>query len=744
MNPGFGQTNAMFNKQTQPSQYDFQNVKPPPTGYGGPSRAGMPPGTAMKAGQDKNRPVTSNRGANYGTAMAAGDPMGQTMRSKQVLETKKTEVGPDEQAKKIEKEIHALIEASAQLSVKANHAEALEKAKEAAAKEKQLKKARESSGTIDQLNPDLAFCVQFTLANQYQNNGMANEALQAYTSIVKDKKYAAGGRLRVNMGNIYFEQKKYSVAIKMYRMALDIIPKSSKEMRYKILKNIGHAFVKLGQFQDAFASYDAVLEGAPDFNTAFNLILCLYALGDSDKLKKYFSMMLSIDLPGSQEEEEEEEEGHNDEKLLKNDKLKEEMKERSREALKFILESSKLIAPMIDPDIINGYDWIIEALKSSSYQMAESEIEIAKALAFLKRKNIEKAIESLKSLEKKDKSMMARAATNISFLYFLESDFKNAEHYAEIAVEYDRYNAKALVNKGNCLYVRNEFLRAKEQYLEAIGVEADCVEALYNLAFVNKKLNMFMEALQALDKLQTIVSSSPEVIYQIASLHELMGDFKNALKWYQILLTKTPSDPNILARMGAICSREEDEHQALHYYSESYKYLPVNIDTISWLGIYYVKSELYEKACIYFERAAQIQTKEIKWKLMVASCYRRMGSYQKALKMYEDVYAECPDNLECLKFLVQLCKDMNLRYDHYASQLKKVERALEAQQARFGGFGGQDDDDDQPDYRNQHEPIESHVNIETRGNPKQKMMQQRPPEDDEWANQEQVDDMLPM
>ena len=78
----------------------------------------------------------------------------------------------------------------------------------------------------------------------------------------------------------------------------------------------------------------------------------------------------------------------------------------------------------------------------------------------------------------------------------MEADFKNAENYAEIAVEYDRYNAKALVNKGNCLFFRNEFLRAKEQYLEAIGVEADCVEALYNLAFVNKKLNMFMEALQ--------------------------------------------------------------------------------------------------------------------------------------------------------------------------------------------------------------------------------------------------------
>ena len=42
---------------------------------------------------------------------------------------------------------------------------------------------------------------------------------------------------------------------------------------------------------------------------------------------------------------------------------------------------------------------------------------------------------------------MARASSNISFLYFLEGDYKNAEEYADIAIDYDRCNAKALVSK---------------------------------------------------------------------------------------------------------------------------------------------------------------------------------------------------------------------------------------------------------------------------------------------------------
>lgn len=82
---------------------------------------------------------------------------------------------------------------------------------------------------------------------------------------------------------------------------------------------------------------------------------------------------------------------------------------------------------------------------------------------------------------------MSRVASNISFLYFLENNYMDAEKYVDIAINNDRYNAKALVNKGNCLFMKNDFRRAKEHYLEAIGVEADCIEALYNLGYVNKK-----------------------------------------------------------------------------------------------------------------------------------------------------------------------------------------------------------------------------------------------------------------
>ena len=109
----------------------------------------------------------------------------------------------------MEEEVHRLLEQSATLKVKKNLNEALMKAKEAASKEKKIRQLREAKGSLDQVNIDLTFYVFYNLANQYHANGLHTEALNSYTIILKNKQYPQASRLRVNMGNIFFEQKKY-------------------------------------------------------------------------------------------------------------------------------------------------------------------------------------------------------------------------------------------------------------------------------------------------------------------------------------------------------------------------------------------------------------------------------------------------------------------------------------------------------------------------------------------------------
>ena len=309
----------------------------------------------------------------------------------------------------------------------------------------------------------------------------------------------------------------------------------------------------------------------------------------------------------------------------------------------------------------------------------ESEMEIAKAIHFIKNKEIEKAIESFKGFEKKDKIMMAMASNNISFLYFLENDFKQAEHFADLAIQHDRYNSKALVNKGNTLFVAEEYDRAKEFFLEAIGVEADCIEAIYNLGLVYKRLGYYNESLQAFEKLHTIIPNSYEVLFQIAHVYELIGMRREALKWYNVLITQNvQSDSEILAKMGYLYQQEQDEFQAVHFYQESFRYNPAKIDVISCLGMHHAKQDSFEKAITYFERASQIQPKEVKWQLMIASCYRRMNLFNEALKVYEEIYEENQDNIDCLRGLVSIRRELGMKFNQFQEKLAVLDREEEA------------------------------------------------------------------
>lgn len=124
------------------------------------------------------------------------------------LETVK-EKSEEESLKEKEEDVHRLLEQSAELKVKKQFHDALMKAKDAATKEKKIRQLRESTGNLDQVNIDLTFYVFYNLANMYHANGLHQEALNSYSIILKNKQYPQASRLRVNMGNIFFEQEKY-------------------------------------------------------------------------------------------------------------------------------------------------------------------------------------------------------------------------------------------------------------------------------------------------------------------------------------------------------------------------------------------------------------------------------------------------------------------------------------------------------------------------------------------------------
>ncbi|XP_028656394.1 intraflagellar transport protein 88 homolog isoform X1 [Erpetoichthys calabaricus] len=635
------------------------------------------------------RPMTAVRAAGYSSAVRKGfsfDPLGQSKGPAPPLESKNEDT-PEEKIKQMEKKIYELTEESCMAHSRGDLQLALEKAKEAGRKERALTRQREEIGLAAPVNWDLTFSVLFNLAIQHAANDMYAEALNTYQVIVKNKTFSNAGRLKVNMANIYFKQRNYQKAIKFYRMALDQIPNTHKEMRIKIMQNIGIVFIKMGQYSDAITSFDQIMSDSPNIKTAFNLILCYFAIGDRENMKKAFQKLISVDLGIGEEDKyiPANDDPHTNLVIeaIKNDQLRQMEREKQSLAEKFIMTSAKLIAPAIETSFAAGFDWCVDMVKTSQYTELANDLEINKAITYLRQRDFSKAVETLKMFEKKDSRVKSAAATNLSFLYFLENDYGQADRYADLAIVADRYNSAALVNKGNIVFVNQDYEKAAEFYKDALRNDSSCTEALYNLGLTYKKLSRLGEALDCFLKLHTILRNSAQVMFQLATLYEILDDPNQSIDWLKQLLSVSPTDPQALAKLGELYDNEGDKSQAIQYYYESFRYFPSNIEVIEWLGAYYIDTQVCEKAIPYFERATLIQPTQAKWQLMMASCYRRSGNYQKALETYKDIHRRFPENIECLRFLVRLCTDMGLKeVQEYATKLKKVEKLKEIREQR--------------------------------------------------------------
>ena len=300
------------------------------------------------------------------------DPLNQAARGASGspgLDGRKEET-PEDKIKVLEKKVNELIEESCFAAGRGELKLALDRAKEASSKERSLIRLREQAGMSDSHNLDLTFSVLFNLANQYAANEMYTEALNTYQVITKNRMFNNAGRLKVNMGNIYFKLGQYSKAIKLYRMALDQVPNTHKRMRIKIMHNIGILFVKMGQYSDACTSFEWIMSEQPDFKTGLHLVLCYYSLGDKDRTKKGYVVLLFrqieititsififrfqqlLEVPMENDDEDKYTSVSDDPlsnlilEVIKNDSLRKIERGKRHEAEHCILTAAKLISPV--------------------------------------------------------------------------------------------------------------------------------------------------------------------------------------------------------------------------------------------------------------------------------------------------------------------------------------------------------------------------------------------------------------
>uniref|UniRef100_A0AC35TTF4 TPR_REGION domain-containing protein n=1 Tax=Rhabditophanes sp. KR3021 TaxID=114890 RepID=A0AC35TTF4_9BILA len=633
------------------------------------SRMGTSSGTGNSI-----RPMTAIKGAGYtssGKRQTTIDNV-QNPFTKEII-PKETQ---NEKGKQIEKQaLQVLIESVMAYDGK-DYKVALEKAKEAGRKDRMAVKLRENVPIDDPLNIDLTYLALFNLAQQYTASGMLNEALNTYQAITRNKMFPNAGKLKINIGNIYFRKKEYVKAIKYYRMALDQSGVLQQSMKVKLLNNIGVALIKLGKYESALENFEYAMTEREDYGTALNLILTAYCLDDADKMKDSFQKL--VDIPTMIEDDKDYDNNVLYSNVFNNDTLKQWERKRKQRAETTILSAAKIISPAISSTFAEGYAWCVEAIKQSDYSSLANELEMNKALELLKRGELEAASEAYMVFNTKESKVASSAANNLAMISLMKGspeDLVEAETFCKQALNFDRYNVNAYVSYGNIWFVKKEYSNALNHYREAINTDASCVQALFNMGLVYQKISDYQKALECYYKLNHMLINNIQVVTALGEIYTKMGNNEQAIELFSQANSLVPTDPNILNKLGKLYEMEGDVSQAFQCYYDSFRLYPSNINVIEWLGAYYIEAQYAEKAVTYFEKAALIEPNNIKWQLMTASCERRSGNFQRALSIYRGVHAKFPENVECLKYLVRVSTDLGLgEVKEYSDKLEKLEK----------------------------------------------------------------------
>ncbi|EDV99080.1 intraflagellar transport protein 88 homolog [Drosophila grimshawi] len=761
------------------------SVPPPP-----PTAAGRPPTSQLfsrgnlvssRTAGDRTalaRPSTAVRAVGYAASSSgsAGQRFDQFFLEKvkqQALSSANAavdaakDVNPQIKYKNMETKIVKLLESSIVLAarcspnrpsgpnnnteVKSSLAEALNKAKDASSLDRILHHEQDKQGENVFHNFELTYAVFFNLAEQYEHNEMHIEALNTYNIMTKNKMFPHVNQLKLNMGNIYFKMGMHKKAIKMYRMALDSVPNTLKQLRLKITENIGVLFVRMGQYSDAASSFEFIMSERADIRSGIHLLLCYYAMGDVDKIKSTFRSLCEVqpvenerDLENEnniirlqQQAEHAEKSGTTQAQVgdthaevaiidanggssyeqvnetnkssantknryvlqaLKTDELAIYTKQRRNVEKRSITMIVDLISPLIEENYNDGYNWCIEVIRTSNLSWLANELELNKALVYLRQNDVNQAIEMLQMYDRKsESSMTASALTNLSFIYINLGNMEMATHCLNQLQEIGALQTSplALVNASIVDKLNQNLSSARERLQRALQLDPTSFEANYNLGLIALQEQDFEQAEEQFEllKAQLMEPHSMQhshVYYQLAKLQErrlssASASSSGALQAYlQVLgISASDIDSRLFEKVGSMYEQRQDHQEANQYYNEAYRINMSDISIASSIGSYYIKLQATEKALYYYERAVLADPNDPNLMLRIASCFR--NSYlppKQYLGMFENIYARFPDNLTCVRALMQVTKSLGMSelHERYGQDYVRLQKQQQERQ----------------------------------------------------------------
>jgi len=209
----------------------------------------------------------------------------------------------------------------------------------------------------------------------------------------------------------------------------------------------------------------------------------------------------------------------------------------------------------------------------------------------------------------------AEAHNNLGKIYLEQGRIEEAESSFNQAIDIDNTYSEAITNLGTIYYNRGEIDAAIDKYKEAIKFNSKNSTAHYRLTRKGK----YSEAIQSLQTSKYLYPNSAPVHDKLGEVYELQGNEAAAINEYRKAITIKPEYLPSYIKLSSIFEYRGDDELAV---SELRSALDVNSD---------------------FSEA----------KLKIAEISTRIGKESQAIKLYQEVLKDEPENANALKGISQ-------------------------------------------------------------------------------------------
>jgi tetratricopeptide (TPR) repeat protein len=278
------------------------------------------------------------------------------------------------------------------------------------------------------------------------------------------------------------------------------------------------------------------------------------------------------------------------------------------------------------------FDGLQDIRNGTGQESIEYIIYMVASYSARKYGEIDKAIRKLQRIRNFEKNVIVLG--NIGDCYYLKNEILSAKEYYEKALKIDTSNFQVWNNLGYVLYLLKDFKKSKECLEKSLWINPNFEIALHNLGHLYLIQGDFEKGKECLLKALTINPNNEIAWNNIGGVYRGLNDSVNEKKSYERGLNLNPSSQPILVSLGSYYGNRNDP-RAVEYFERVLQLYPNDALAMHNLGVYYLRANNNLKAFELLQNAVRIRDNYIDAWIDLANVCESLGQYDEMKKSME-------------------------------------------------------------------------------------------------------------